>query len=350
MTSRERIKLTLEHKEPDRVAIHDSPWSATINRWKREGLPEDIPVEEYFDFEIVRIGFDSSPRFPVEVLEKNEEFILVRSSTGAINRDFRDHSTTPELVDRPIKTKEDWERIKPRLYPDYTRVDWVTSFDNYHRARSEGKFITWSGSWGYDGLQGYIRSDQLLMTMATDPDWIKDMVMTLAKLHLDMVKMMMEKGMEFDGAFVFNDMGYRNALLFSPETYRRTQKEADEMVFSFCHEHGMPVILHSCGRVEELIPDLIEIGLDCLQPLEVKAGMDLIELKKKYGDRLSFMGGIDVRLMKDERAIEEEIKTKFAVAKEGGGYIYHSDHSVPKDVSFEDYKRVIELVKKYGEY
>ncbi|MCD5390298.1 hypothetical protein LR007_00250, partial [candidate division NPL-UPA2 bacterium] len=96
MTSRERIKLTLEHKEPDRVAIHDSPWSATINRWKREGLPEDIPVEEYFDFEIVRIGFDSSPRFPVEVLEKNEEFILVRSSTGAINRDFRDHSTTPE--------------------------------------------------------------------------------------------------------------------------------------------------------------------------------------------------------------------------------------------------------------
>ncbi|MCK4590396.1 MAG: hypothetical protein KAT86_01480, partial [Candidatus Latescibacteria bacterium] len=71
MTSRERILLALDHKEADRVAIQDSPWSSTINRWRKEGLPEDIPVEEYFGFEIVGIGFDTGPRFPVEVLEKN---------------------------------------------------------------------------------------------------------------------------------------------------------------------------------------------------------------------------------------------------------------------------------------
>ena len=335
------------------MAIHDSPWISTINRWRREGLPADIPVDEYFNYEIVSIGFDTGPRFPVEVLEKTENFIIVRTSTGGIDKNFRDYSSTPEIVDRPIKTREDWEeKIKPRLYPDYTRVDWVTAFNTYHRARSEGKFITVSGGWGYDTLQGYMRSEELLVAMVTDPEWVKDMVMTRARLHIEMIKMMIEKGFKFDGAFFFNDMGYRNGLLFSPQTYRQTHKEADEMVFSFCHENNMPVILHSCGCVKELIPDLIEIGLDCLQPLEVKAGMDLIELKKKYGDRLAFMGGIDVRAMAhpDPRVIEEEISTKIPFAKEGGGYIYHSDHSVPNNVSFQQYCRTIELVKEYGSY
>ncbi len=112
----------------------------------------------------------------------------------------------------------------------------------------------------------------------------------------------------------------------------------------------MHVILHSCGRVKDLIPYFIEEGIDCLQPLEVKAGMDLIELKERYGDKICFMGGIDVRLMalNDWKPVEKEIKEKFGVAKEGGGYIYHSDHSIPKNVSFRQYKRVIELVKEYG--
>ncbi len=352
MTSRERIKCVLRHEEPDQVPIHDSPWEATINRWKREGLPDNIPVEEYFGYEIVLIGFDPTPRFPIKTLEKTDTFIIQTTSTGAVNKNFRDYSTTPELIDRPIKEKKDWAPIKERLYPDYTRVDWVSAFNTYQTARSEGKFIVCSGGWGYDGLQGYMRSDQLLMAMADDPDWIKDMILTSANLHLKMMEMMIEKGFKFDGAFFFNDMGYRSGLLFSPQTYRKTHKEADEMVYSFCHKHNMPIILHSCGCVKEIIPDLIEIGLDCLQPLEVKAGMDIRKLKRKYKDKLSFMGGIDVRAMAnpDPRVIEEEIRSKFEVAKKGGGYIYHSDHSIPKNVSFEQYKRVIELVKKYGKY
>lgn len=352
MTSRERVNLALKHKEADRIPIHDSPWRATISRWRREGLPEEIPVEEYFGYEMVGMGFDSTPRFPVKVLEKTENYIIERTSTGAINKNFRDYSTTPQLLERPIKEKKDWPPIKERLYPDWTRVNWVSVFNTYHKARSEGKFITVNGGWGYDILQGYIRSDQLLMTMATDPDWIREMILTLANLNLKMIKMMMDKGLKFDGAFFFNDMGYRNALLFSPKTYRKTHREADEMVFSFCHKHNMPIILHSCGRVKEIIPDLIEIGLDCLQPLEVKAGMDLTELKPKFGDKLCFMGGIDVRAMADPdpQAIEEEIKSKIPLAKKDGGYIYHSDHSIPKNVSFKQYKRVMELVKKYGEY
>ena len=80
--------------------------------------------------------------------------------------------------------------------------------------------------------------------------------------------------------------------------------------------------------------------------------MDLVELKKQYGDKLSFMGGIDVRAMADPdpAVIEQEIRTKVPVAMEGGGFIYHSDHSVPDSVSFDQYRRVIDLVLEYGTY
>jgi uroporphyrinogen decarboxylase len=127
---------------------------------------------------------------------------------------------------------------------------------------------------------------------------------------------------------------------------------SDQRLTEFFHAHDMPVLLHSCGNVKPLIPGLIEAGIDCLQPLEVKAGMDVVELKEKHGDEMAFMGGIDQRLMShpDRSLIAEEIARKFEVAKQGGGYIYHSDHSVPVDVSFEQYKEVIDLVKKHAPY
>jgi uroporphyrinogen decarboxylase len=80
--------------------------------------------------------------------------------------------------------------------------------------------------------------------------------------------------------------------------------------------------------------------------------MDVIQLKQEYGDRLALMGGIDVRVMADgtEEELEEEIRSKLEIAKENGGYIYHSDHSVPDNVSFQRYQHVIELIHKYGRY
>jgi uroporphyrinogen decarboxylase len=352
MDSRERILTVLQHREPDRVPVHDSPWAATVARWRHEGLPEDVSPADHFGFEMQFIGCDLTPRFPVETLEETEEFIVQRTSTGGIRRNFRDISTTPEVIECPIKTKDDWPAIRDRLHADESRGDWEALRRQVDDARAHGRFICLTGFHGYDILQAYVPSEQLLMTMATDPDWVREMIWTLATLSVEMAKIAMQKGIEFDAFWNYNDMGYRNGLLFSPRTYRITHKDADRMAYGFFHEHDKPVFLHSCGNVSELIPDLIEVGLDCLQPLEVKAGMDVRRLKAEFGDELAFMGGIDVRAMAadDPALIEEEIASKFEVAKAGGGYIYHSDHSVPKNVSFERYEHVMELVRKYGQY
>jgi uroporphyrinogen decarboxylase len=350
MTPQERWKAALSHRQPDRVPIQDSPWAETVRRWHREGLPPEIPIEDYFGYEMCSIGFDPSPMFEVNTLYKDDTYVIETTPFGGVRKNFRTYASTPEVIDWAIKSKSDWGRIKERLYPDYTRVDWVSVRHRYQKGRSEGKFIVFSAAMGYDHLQSYIYSEQLLMAMVEDPDWIHDMAGTVAHLIKGMAEMMMEKGYTFDGAFLFDDRGYRNAPLFSPRAYRKVRLEWDKMLCDFFHSKGMPVILHSDGKLWEFVPIFIEAGFDCLQPLEVKAGMDVRELKRQYGDRLAFMGGINAMAMFDPRVIEEEVRSKFEVAKVGGGYLYHSDHSVPPNVSFEQYKHVMELVRKYGEY
>ncbi len=104
------------------------------------------------------------------------------------------------------------------------------------------------------------------------------------------------------------------------------------------------MIVHSCGFVEPLVPGLLAAGMDCLQVIEVKAGMDLLRLYRAYGDRLSFMGGIDVReiISNDRRRIDRELEAKIPVVKQGNGFVLHSDHSIPNTVGYDTYRYFVE--------
>ncbi len=351
MNSKERITLALRHKEADRVAIHDSPWFTAVRRWRKEGLPEYTEPQDYFDYEMESVGADTSFQLPTKIIEETDEYTISQASTGATHKNWKNQTSTPECIDFLIKDRKTWEEYKPRLTMNKMRFDWVSAKNVYERARDKGRFFHFSCGAGYDHIQGLIGSERLLMAIAEEPEWVKDMMNSLTDILIAVAEEMMSV-FKFDGIFFYDDMGYRNASLFSPSAYREIFFPYHKKACDFFKSKGLPIILHSCGCVKGLIPMLIEAGFTCLQPLEVKAGMDLIELKKTYGDRLAFMGGIDVRKMSnpDPKVIEEEIRTKITFAKKGGGYIYHSDHSIPDDISFDQYKRVIELVHKYGRF
>ncbi len=378
MNSRERVKHALSFEKPDRVPVQDRIWPSTIERWHQEGMPTHISTSEYFDYEMVKFGPDVSPRFPVRVLREDERYVIETTPYGGVARNRKDRASVPEFLEFPCKTRQDWEKLKGRLTPGKERVDWMgqwlrrTAFDDvtesiqvtgrsewrlglpgYQEAREAGKFIAYVAPIGFGHIhQSYIGTEELLIAVATDPEWVIDMYNTNADLVIAMYDIMVEGGFQFDAAHFSCDLGYRNGLFFSPRHFKQQLHPVFARIFSYFRSKGIPVILHSDGRVSDLIPYFIEEGLNCLEPLEVKAGMDLIKLKKQYGDKLALMGGIDVRAMAadDPKVIEEEIRTKLQVAKEGGGYIYHSDHSVPNNVSLEQYRRVIELVLKYGTY
>lgn len=131
-------------------------------------------------------------------------------------------------------------------------------------------------------------------------------------------------------------------------TIRRWQKEGLPEGADWAHERGMVTELHSCGYIDALVPDLVDIGVDMLNPLEIKAGMDPFRLKKLYGDKLTFHGGINAQLRDKPEEVEAEMRRIIPVMREGGGYVFASDHSIPNSVSFESMTRIVSLAREPG--
>jgi len=352
LTSKERFELIFDHKEADRIPMTDSPWGTTIERWRREGLPEGVDFVDYFGLDrTAHIGADNSPRFPTRVVEETDEYIIQTSSWGATIKNWKHAASTPDFLDFTIKDRKTWAEAKARMTPTEDRVDWEGLKKNYPKWREQGAWIC-AGLWfGYDVFASWhVGTERMLIALLDAPDWCRDMFEHTLSVNLALLDMVWDRGYVFDCVQFPDDLGYRNGLFFSVDVYREVLRPAHKRACDWAHAKGCKVMLHSCGNIMELIPELIDVGFDALNPLETKAGMDLVRMKELYGNDLVLVGGIDVRKMSDPDAIEGEIRTKIPKAKIGGGYAYHSDHSVPDSVSLEDFRRVVELVKKYGSY
>jgi uroporphyrinogen decarboxylase len=111
----------------------------------------------------------------------------------------------------------------------------------------------------------------------------------------------------------------------------------------------MPVILHSCGDIRKMIPMIVEAGFDCLQPMEAKAGINVVELAKEWKDKISFMGNMNVMIYEtnDKAKVREEVETKVKALKQlKAAYFFHSDHSISPNVKYETYKYALEVFRE----
>ena len=119
----------------------------------------------------------------------------------------------------------------------------------------------------------------------------------------------------------------------------------------YAHSKGLMVIYHGCGNVNRILNDYIDIGIDAMNPLEAKAELDAVDLRRKYGHRLGICGNSNIQIWEtgDKAKIREEVLRKLNAAK-GGGYIFQSDHSVASDVSGNTYGYIVKLVREYGRY
>jgi uroporphyrinogen decarboxylase len=164
------------------------------------------------------------------------------------------------------------------------------------------------------------------------------MVMTYANFTISHLEVLFAEQGRPDGMWFSEDMGFKGKPFMSPKMCEALVSPGHKLLFDFAHSNGCRVIVHSCGYVEPLVPGLIKAGMDCLQGMETKAGMDLPRLFEKFGEQISFFGGIDERVLisNDHARINEELLNKIPpVVNNGGGYILHSDHSEPPDVDYE---------------
>ena len=352
MTSHERFRRMFEHREADRVPIVDHPWGATVERWQREGMPEDAHFADFFGLDrTAAIHPDNSPRYPVRTVEETDEYRVHTTSWGTTQRDWKHAASTPEFISHTIVDRESWQEAKERMTPTRDRVNWDHLAENYPAWRQEGRWISGSLWFGFDITHArVVGTERLLMALVEDPEWCREMFEHELDVDLALLDMVWDEGYEFDCIQWPDDMGYKLNQFFSVRTYREVLKPVHRRAVEWAHAKGIPAELHSCGDIRPLIPELVDIGLDGLNPLEVKAGMDPIEIKREYGDDLVLHGGMNAVLYTDMDRMVEEVRRTVPVLKEGGGYIFSSDHSVPSSVSLEDFGRFIEVAKEVGSY
>jgi len=352
MTSHERIKCMLEHREADRVPVLDNPWSATLERWRREGLPRDISYVDYFDLDRADgLGLNISPRYEERLIQETDAWKINTTAWGATVKTFKHESGGQEELDFTVISPDSWRKTKERITPSRDRIDWARLKTDYRRWQETGTWTSLGLCFGFQVvLSVMVGTERTLMAMAEQPEWVADMFNHLLDVDIALGEMVLAEGYQFDDINWCDDMGYKGTAFFSLDMYRELLKPVHRRAVEWAHSKGMKARLHSCGDIRTLIPDLIEIGIDMLNPIEVKAGMDPIELKRKYGDRLGLHGGLNAALYNHPEQLWAEMRRIIPVMKHGGGYWISSDHSVPPTVSLETFREFVRLSKELGSY
>jgi len=186
--------------------------------------------------------------------------------------------------------------------------------------------------------------------MRKNPQFIHEVMNEYAQTNIEIIKRCAEAGVDI--IFFGDDFGYKENPIFSPKQFKEFLLPYHKKMYDECKKHGMLTVLHSCGKVDSVLPDLVDAGLNCIQSLEASAGVDLAGLKRSLGDRLCFMGGLDstgVHAFGTPYDVEEDVKKCLKAAGEGGGYIIGPSHDI-LNMPWENMLAMRAAIEKYRKY
>ena len=352
MTSRELITRAIDRRPAERIPLTDiSFWPDTIARWEREGLPVGADVYEHFGLDRIFFWYDDdSPRLEERVVEEDEESVTVSDGYGCVVRSWKNSYAPPVHLSYAIQDASEANAYM-RRYDDLP-IDQVDedTLEGYRNAAQRDDFIAVTPlepAWFV--ISKLLGFEQGLTSFVEHPKEIDAAMRRLMEHSLSRIEWLIDSmGLKFDGLWFSADLCFKNGMLFSPKVYRELIQPIHREYKKFCDEHGMFLMLHCDGDVREFIPLIIESGFEVIEPLEARAGNDVRQLKPLYGDKITFIGNINADVIANgtREQIREEVVSKVSVAKQGGGYIYHIDHSVPPTVSYENYRLLIETLRE----
>ncbi len=364
-----RLNRALQHQEPDRVPLSDFFWGSFIRRWHQElGLAPDANPYYHYDLDWIVTCPNMVPWIrPFETLKETGEEVVVRTGFGAtICKHFE--FPMPEARAWQIDTIEKLEQAEfddPR-----DRRRFFEAGDNQIAGVGDG-FERNSPPWietvkslrpdfpvygsmieVSECLTRLIGQEHTLLWMGEYPERMAAVINRLGAHFLECAKAELDAGRGWlDGFVIWGDVAYKKSTFMSPGYWRDNFKPWVARITQSAHADGLPVIYHGCGNVKSIFPDYIDMGIDAYNPLEAKAGMDVLELRRQYGHRIGFCGNSNIQVWEsgDREAIRREVLRKLNAAR-GGGFIFQSDHSVSSAVSGQTYDDIVRLVREYGTY
>jgi uroporphyrinogen decarboxylase len=382
MNSRERVLAALNHTEPDRVpfdmggtvitGIHYKAYAALrdylglpnrepkiIDMIQQLALVED-DVMERLGVDMKNISPRSSASFNIVVKEMGE-YTCFYDEFQIGWRMPKDGGWYYDMYDHPLQGDVTEADIEDYRFPDARDpVRFAGLREAALRIANEEKRAVVFGniSAGIFEMYTWLRGYKAAYTeWAEDPKMASKLMRRIFEMQLAYwEKALPVVGDVIDVAQCADDVAGQNGMLISPRSYRKLLKPLHKELFDYIHARtNAKIFFHSCGTVRAIIPDLIEVGVDILNPVQVSAtGMDSAELKREYGKDLTFWGGgVDTQRVfgtGTPQEVREDVKRHVTDLMPGGGFVFNTVHNIQGNVPPENIMAMWETLQEYGVY
>ncbi len=355
MTDRERFHASMQYGAVDRAPFHEFPWPTwpeTDERWAAEGGYDPQHTSFGCDKWVIEFKwFYPTPPFDREVLSEDENTVTYVESQGIVVREFKNNplSSMPQFVRFPVQTRDEFRKFwRERMQPDLAaRIgpDWRAQMRKFKDR--DYLFVVLADRWGgfFGGPRNLVGVETLCMMFRDDPAFVEEMMDATADFLIAMLGQMLEET-SIDVLGFWEDMGYKSGPLISPAMVKKFMAPRYRRVVDFARAHGVQwFCLDSDGKVDSLVPIWLDAGIDILYPFEVQAGMNVVELRKRFGRDLRMWGGVDKRALLHGRAEIEAEVDRLRDLIHDGGYVPMLDHSAPPDISYANYCYYMERLK-----
>lgn len=376
MTSRERVLLAYNHQEPDRVPICIGGVAQKLSRKAYYAVKEHIGIRDTYEKESVLDELDNVVYYHPKFLERfRVDFREVHVRRFPPRKRFEDGSWEHELGMR-LQCSSNGETVSfvsaPLREASLQGIERYPMPDpadprRFEGLRDEARELYESSSYAVGCYKATLLGifdcawvlrglDQFLMDLILEPALAQALLEKTFSFNFEVYSRMLDEVGEYVHVVEFNDdLGTQENLMIAPESYRKFLKPFHRKMVEMFHAKAprAKVLLHCCGSIYKIIPDLIEIGIDVINPVQpLVAEMDTRRLKKEFGKDICFQGGIDIqRAMRGTAAdVEKEVRERIGSLAPGGGYVLSTANNIASDIPVENVTLLYELAYKLGVY
>lgn len=330
-TPRQRVWQAIRHRQPDRV-----PWQFGYTVPARQKLERHFGTAD-LDAVLGNHLAKYRARASEAMVEVRPGFW--RDEFGVVwNRTIDPDIGT--VVEYPLKDRS----LSGFAFPDPhdpRRYAALPSFLAAHAERFRYVSVSFSlfeRAWALRGME------QLLIDMLEAPEFVDELLDALVALDLGILEEVLSQ--DIDGVSFGDDWGQQRGLIFGRRLWQRFIKPRITQLYEVVKRAGKAVLIHSCGQVQSLFPELIEAGLDVFNPFQPEV-MDPYEIKRQFGSRLAFFGGVSVQKLLPfgtPQQIRDEVRRLMDRVGAGGGFIIAPSHDMPGDIPLENLVAFVEAV------